>query len=101
VKVAYRAELATQSDYGASTLNYDALYATVSAGLVGKPGSLTIGYEQLGSDNNVGFGEEYDAQLTRKFGKYTTGLVKIANFRRDSLAFPNVQKVWAQVEFAY
>ena len=159
VKVAYRAELATQSDYGASTLNYDALYATVSAGLVGKPGSLTIGYEQLGSDNNVGFktpiatlhavngwadlftatpaaglqetylratanlpegfvltasyhqfkadgngtkfGEEYDAQLTRKFGKYVTGLVKIANFRRDSLAFPNVQKVWAQVEFAY
>lgn len=159
VKVAYRAELATQSDYGASTLNYDALYATVSAGLVGKPGSLTIGYEQLGSDNNVGFktplatlhavngwadlflatpaaglqetyvrgtanlpegfvltasyhqfkadangtkfGEEYDAQLTRKFGKYVSGLVKIANFRRDSLAFPNVQKIWAQVEFAY
>ncbi len=159
VKVTYRAELATQSDYGASPLKYSAVYSTVNAGLVWKPGSLTLGYEQLGSDNNVGFktplatlhavngwadlflttpaaglqetyvratanlpegfvltasyhqfksdangtkfGEEYDAQLTRKFGKYVTGLVKIANFRRDSLAFPNVQKVWAQVEFAY
>lgn len=159
VKFAYRAELATQSDYGASALNYTATYAAVSAGLAVKSGTLTLGYEQLGSDNNVGFktplatlhafngwadlflntpsaglqetylratanlpedvaltvschrfesdigstkfGKEFDAQLSRKFGKSVTGLVKFANFRRDSLAFPNVQKIWAQVEFAY
>lgn len=159
VKFAYRGELATQSDYGASALNYTATYAALSAGLVVKTGTLTLGYEQLGSDNNVGFktplatlhafngwadlflttpaaglqetylratanlpeavaltvschrfasdtgntklGEEFDAQLSRKFGQSVTGLVKFANFRRDSLAFPNVQKIWAQVEFAY
>jgi hypothetical protein len=27
--------------------------------------------------------------------------VKLADFRRDSLAFPNVRKFWLQVEFAY
>lgn len=159
MKFSYRAELATQSDYGASTLNYTATYVAVSTGLVVKPGTLSLGYEQLGSDNNVGFktplatlhayngwadlflatpaaglqetnvkatanlpenialavsyhrfetdvgstklGKEFDIQLSRKFGKYVTGLVKFANFRRDSLVFPNVQKMWAQVEFVY
>ena len=159
LKFAYRLELATQSDYGASTLNYSTTYTAVSAGLVAKPGTLTLGYEQLGSDNNVGFktplatlhafngwadlflatpaaglqetyvratanlpeaialtasysrfetkvggtklGQEFDAQLSRKFGKSVTGLLKFANFRRDSLSVPNVQKLWAQVEYTY
>ena len=159
VKFAYRVELATQSDYGASPLSYSTTYAAVSAGLVVKPGTLTLGYEQLGSDNKVGFktplatlhafngwadlflatpaaglqetylratanlpenialtasyshfetdvggtklGKEFDAQLSRKFGKSVTGLLKFANFRRDSLTVPNVQKIWVQVEFAY
>jgi hypothetical protein len=126
---------------------------------VAKPGTLTLGYEQLGSDNNVGFktplatlhafngwadlflatpaaglqetyvratanlpeaialtasysrfetdvggtklGQEFDAQLSRKFGKSITGLLKFANFRRDSLSVPNVQKLWAQVDYTY
>ncbi len=159
VKFAYRAELATQSDYGASPLSYSTHYTAVSAGLGVRPGTLTLGYEQLGSDNKVGFktplatlhafngwadlflatpaaglqetylratanlpegvaftasysrfetdvgstklGKELDAQLSRKFGKSVTGLLKFANFRRDSLTLPNVQKIWAQVEFAY
>ena len=28
-------------------------------------------------------------------------LVKFANFRRNSVSFPSVQKLWAQAEFAY
>ena len=159
LKLAYRAELATQTDSGASTLNYSAPYTALSAGLIAKPGTLTLGYEQLGSDHKIGFktplatlhafngwadlflatpaaglqetylratadlpekialtasysrfetdigstrlGKEFDAQLSRKFGKSTTGLVKFANFRRDSLTVPNVQKIWAQAEVAY
>ncbi len=159
VKFAYRAELATQSDYGPSPLDYTATYIALSAGLVAKPGTLTLGYEQLGSDHNVGFktplatlhafngwadlflttpaaglretylratatlpaalaltasvhrfetavawirlGEEFDAQISRKFSAALTGLVKFADFRRDAPAYPNVQKIWAQVEFAY
>ena len=159
VKLAYRAELATQSDYGSSPLTYSATYGAVEAGLVFAPAAVSLGYEELGSGRNVGFktplatlhafngwadlflatpaaglrdtyvkataplpggvalvacwhefdpavtgprlGREADAQLTRKFGRSLTGLVKFANFRRDSLAFPNVQKIWAQVEFAY
>ena len=159
VKVAYRVELATQSDYGSSPLSYSTTYTAVSAGLVMKPGTPTLGYEQLGSDNKVGFktplatlhafngwadlflatpaaglqetylratanlpeaialtasyhhfetdvggtklGKEFDAQLSRKFGKSVTALLKYAAFRRDSLTLPNVQKIWAQVEFAY
>ena len=159
VKFAYRAELATQSDYGSSALNYATTYAAVSAGLVVQPGTLTLGYEQLGSDNKVGFktplatlhafngwadlflatpaaglqetsvratanlpenialtasssrfetdvgraklGKEFDVQLSRKLGKSVTGLLKFANFRRDSLTLPNVQKIWMQVEFVY
>ncbi|WP_414664761.1 hypothetical protein [Horticoccus sp. 23ND18S-11] len=159
VKVLYRAEAATQRDHGSSPLDYRASYVTAFAGLGFKPGTITVGYEQLGSDHNVGFktplatlhavngwadlflttpasgleetfvkataslpaalavaasyhwfqsnvgstkfGGEFDAQLTRKFGKFVTGMLKFANFRRDRLAFPNVQKVWAQVEVTY
>ncbi len=159
VKFSYRAELATQSDYGSSLLSYSAVYYDFEAGLVGKSGSATLGYEVLGSDNNVGFktplatlhafngwadlflatpaaglrdtylkgvanfpegfvgtafyhwfgtdatsvdlGTELDLQLTRKFGKSVTGLIKYADFRSDSAAYPDVRKLWAQVEFAY
>jgi hypothetical protein len=45
-------------------------------------------------------GSEFNLQLSRKFGQTVTGLVKYASFRRDSPLFPNVQKIWAQVEFA-
>lgn len=156
---AYRAEVATQSDYGSSPLNYSALYTYLEAGLAVKQGSLALGREVLGSDNNVGFktplatlhawngwadlflatpaaglrdtyvkatanlpqavaltafyhafeadagnaefGTEFDLILTRKFGKYFTGTVKFADFRRDSPAFANVRKVWLQVDFVY
>lgn len=159
LKLTYRAEVATQGDYGSSLLNYRTGYLDLEVGLAAKQGSLTLGHEVLGSDHNVGFktplatlhafngwadlflatpaaglrdtyvkgsfnlpstisllafqhwyetdatgvdlGTEFNLQLTRKFGKYFTGLVKFADFRRDSLTFPNVRKFWLQVEFAY
>jgi hypothetical protein len=55
LKVSYRAEIATQSDYGSSTLNYQTSYYTFEGGLSSKPGALAIGYEVLGSDNGVSF----------------------------------------------
>lgn len=55
VKLVYRAELATQSDYGASKLDYQATYTLLEAGVSGAPGSAALGYEVLGSDHNVGF----------------------------------------------
>ena len=55
VSLIYRAEAATQSDHGASTLNYATHYSVLEAGLGFKPVSLILGYEVLGSDHNVGF----------------------------------------------
>lgn len=159
IKLTYRAELATQSDYGSSLLSYRATYTAISAGLVGSPGTLTLGYEQLGSDRNVGFktplatlhafngwadlflatpaaglretylrataalpaafaltasvhrfetdvahirlGDEFDAQLSRKFSPALTGLIKFAEFRRDAPVYPDVRKIWVQLEFVY
>jgi hypothetical protein len=158
-KAVYRAELATQSDYGPSPLSYSALYNCLEAGLAAKQGSFTLGHELLGSDNNVGFktplatlhafngwadlflatpaaglrdvyvkgtanlpqavtatafyhwfeahkggaelGTEFDLMLTRKLGKYLTATAKVADFRRESPAFPNVRKVWLQLDFVY
>lgn len=159
VKFSYRAEYATQSNYGSSPLNYQANYSWLEAGLVFPQVSFALAQEILGSDNNVGFktplatlhphngwadlflatpaaglrdtslkftanlpekisllaywhdfntdrgntnlGRELDVQLSRKFGKFTTGLVKYADFQRDSLTFPDVRKIWVQVEFVY
>ncbi|MBI2814017.1 MAG: alginate export family protein [Opitutae bacterium] len=159
LKLTYRAEAATQGDYGSSRLNYRASYYDLEAGLAATQGGLTLGHEVLGSGNGVGFktplatlhafngwadlflatpaaglrdtyvkaslnlpaavsllafqhwyetdatgarlGAEFNVQLTRKFGKYFTGLVKFADFRRDSPALPDVRKVWVQAEFAY
>lgn len=159
VSFTYRTEIATQSDYGASTLSYDARYTMLEAGFALKPVAATLGCEVLGSDHNVGFktplatlhafngwadlflttpaaglrdtyvkvtgnlpgkcsflgfyhqfdtdvgrvdlGHETDLQLSRKFGPRFTALVKYADFRRGSPAYPDAQKIWAQVEFVY
>jgi hypothetical protein len=157
-KFTYRAEVATQTDYGSSPLNYSARYQLAEAGLGAAPGGLALGCEVLGSGHGVGFktplatlhafdgwadlflttpaaglrdtyvkgtaslpagislqacqhwfaadragpdpGCEFDAQLGRKFGPHVTALLKYADFRRATTAYPNVQKFWAQVEFA-
>lgn len=55
LKFTYRAEYATQSDYGSSSLDYstDYLLGELAVGKKGITGGL--GYEVLGTDHNVGF----------------------------------------------
>ncbi len=53
--VAWRLEAATQSDYGASRLDYSARYLAAEVGITGKAGGLLVGYERLGSNRGVGF----------------------------------------------
>jgi hypothetical protein len=55
VKLSYRLEYSTQSDYGSSPLNYIADYYGLEVGAVMKPVTLAAGYEVLGSDNGQGF----------------------------------------------
>jgi hypothetical protein len=159
VKLTYRAEYATQSDDGSSPLDYAADYLALELGLAGKPGSLAIGYERLGSDAGVGFrtplatlhafngwadlflatpanglkdlyvkataslpgavslvafyhrfeaaqlgadfGDEFDVQLSRKFGPAFTGTLKFAQFRTAFTTFPQVDKLWIQLEYVF
>jgi hypothetical protein len=51
----YRAELAQQTDYRSSPLDYAATYGLLEAGLGNKVVAATLGHEVLGSDNAVGF----------------------------------------------
>ena len=55
LKLTYRLEMAKQSDYGNSPLNYTNWYTAAEAGIGGQPGSLSLGIETLGSNNGVGF----------------------------------------------
>jgi hypothetical protein len=55
LKLTYRAELATQSDYGRSPLHYQADYRTFELGFAAKPVAFTLGHEVLGTDRGVGF----------------------------------------------
>lgn len=159
LKLIYRVEIATQADYGRSTLNYRADYRVIELGFATKPGALTLGHEVLGAGNGVGFktplatmhafngwadifsatpatglrdtylkasvnlpggvsllafqhwfaadevgpdpGREFNLQLSRKLGAHVTAVAKYADFRHDSTAWPQVQKVWLQLDFAY
>ena len=66
-------------------------------------------FHQFNADfGNANFGQEYDAVISHKFGKYWTVLAKYADFVGEeaaapSLAVPDVriQKFWAQVEFNF
>ena len=64
--------------------------------------SLLAFYHWFKADTTgAALGDELDVQLSRKFGKYTTGMVKFADFNRTSTTFPDVRKFWLQAEFAY
>jgi len=54
-KLSYRAEFATQSDYGSSTLNYSATYLVGEVGAAVDKFGGAIGYEELGTDNGTSF----------------------------------------------
>lgn len=55
LKFTYRAELATQTEFGHSPLDYQSNYHSLELGLAGKIGSIGAGQEILGSDQGVGF----------------------------------------------
>ena len=55
MKLTYRAEVATQTEYGASALDYRADYYVGELGAAWKTFNVTAGYEVLGSDNGQGF----------------------------------------------
>lgn len=76
-------------------------YAKLTANLPGAVSLLAFAHWYEADTTGIRLGSELNLQASRKFGKSVTGLVKLASFRRDSLLFPNVQKIWAQVEFAY
>ena len=89
----------------------DLFLATPAAGLrdtyvkaaVSLPGAVALlAFEHWYETDATGaaLGTEFNLQLTRKFGKAVTGLVKYADFRRAGTGCPHVQKIWAQVEFA-
>ncbi len=80
------------------------LHDTYLKGTANLPGGLSLlvsqhwfGTDRAGADP----GREFNLQAARKFGPHVGALLKYANFRRDSAAFPNVQKVWAQIELVY
>jgi len=55
LKFGYRAEYAKQSDYGSSALDYSTDYLLLEATLGSKAVTGGLGFELLGTDNNVGF----------------------------------------------
>jgi hypothetical protein len=90
----------------------DLFLATPAAGLVDtyakataalpQAVTLTAFHHWFQSDaGSTDFGTEFDVMLTRKFGKFLTGTLKFADFRRDAAAFPHVRKIWIQMDFAY
>jgi hypothetical protein len=52
----YRAEIAWQTDYAESPLQYDALYANLEGGFTFNHFSIGAGWEDLGSGRNSGLG---------------------------------------------
>jgi hypothetical protein len=64
---------------------------------------LRVAVHEFRSDTGgIHYGDEYDAVISRKFGKYWTALAKYAYFdgKNAPTAF-NVDKFWLQLEFNY
>ena len=76
-------------------------YVKASASLPGGIGFLAFYHKFTAARLGADYGTELDLQLTRKFGKNITGLIKYAGFDSDSASFANVDKFWLQVDFAY
>lgn len=75
-------------------------YVKASANLPEKLNLLAF-YHWFASDRaSPDPGRELDLQLSRKFSPRVSGLVKYAHFQPTAPAYPDVQKIWVQVEFA-
>jgi hypothetical protein len=57
-------------------------------------------YHNYWSDRGADYGHEWNAILSRKFGKYLTALIKFASYDGKP-PFNDVHRFWAQLEFAY
>jgi hypothetical protein len=76
-------------------------YAKVTASLP-QAVALVAAYHEYQSDiGGTDFGRETDLQLTRKFGTRLTAVAKYADYRRDAVAFPNLRKLWLQLDYAF
>lgn len=70
---------------------------------------LRLVYHKFDSDKgSLDFGQEFDAVVSKKFGKYWTALLKYAYYSGNDAAPPalaaadvDIQKFWAQVEFNF
>lgn len=76
------------------------LYVQFSANL---PSNIPLNfvYHKFDSDKqSIDYGQEFDVWISKKFFKNWSALLKYAYFDGNS-NLPNVQKLWAQVEFNY
>ncbi|MBS0663826.1 MAG: alginate export family protein [Verrucomicrobia bacterium] len=79
----------------------DDRYLRATANLPGAV-ALVSAYHWYASDvNAVDLGREFNLQLSRKLTPALTALVKFADFRHESAAFPDVQKSWVQLEYVF
>lgn len=76
-------------------------YVKAAANLPGGIGFLAFYHKFTAARLGADYGTELDLQLTRKFGKFVTGVVKYASFDRDSTAFADVDKFWVMAEFNF
>ena len=90
----------------------DLFLATPAAGLrdvhvkaaAALPGAcaLTAAHHWFAADTGgARYGREADVQLTRKFPRGVSAAAKAADFRGAGKLFPDVRKIWIQVEFVY
>lgn len=74
------------------------LYVSISASIPKIESTLTVVYHDFQSeDTSQDWGAEWDASLSRKFGKQVTGLLKYANYDADEHSV-DTEKLWLQVQ---
>lgn len=76
-------------------------YARASATLPGEIAIVAVHHWYQATRGGADYGTEFNLQVSRKFGTHVTGTAKYARFQRDSVTFPDVDKLWLQVEVTY
>jgi hypothetical protein len=74
-------------------------YAGVSIVFAGIT-ALATWHDFEAEDGGASFGEELDVSLTRKFGKYLTGMLKYADYSEDGFAV-DTRKFWVQLQLDF
>jgi hypothetical protein len=71
-------------------------YASASIVLLGAT-ALAVWHDFEADDGGASYGDELDLSLTRKFGKYLTGMLKYADYHEDGFAV-DTRKFWVQIQ---